>query len=108
MACRDDKLKRKVVQGTKYAVKDEASGQDIAASICHMAVYALMATGAVGAANATTPPQRKVCCSAIPNHCRRNVTCMEDDGISDKCEKASCHAIQYWVKEVNFNLNPSQ
>merc|ERR1711871_618458 len=95
---------------TRYA-DDAASGQGVAGSICHMAVYALMATGALRAAGAAKPTaQKHVCCSAIPNQCRgwKNVTCVEDDGISGYCIKSSCLAIQYWVKEVSSHLNPSQ
>merc|ERR1719316_2409961 len=55
-----------------------------------------------------TNTSRKACCSALPNQCRGDETCVEDAEVDGHCAHASCIAIQYWVNEVGLKLNPSQ
>merc|ERR1711924_528456 len=54
----------------------------------------------------------KACCSSIPNQCRVNSTCAEDEDSKGPgqpaCKHAACIAIQYWVATVGLNLNPGE
>merc|ERR1712224_343835 len=81
--------------------EDTKEGQQITHDICHLVVHALQTTAVLGIAGMATsgppvsnrfenssslqhqtlqgsPGEMRPCCSALPNQCRQNSTCLED------------------------------